>query len=371
MNLLNSLYFPETNLSSIGQYPFFLLFPTIHLLRIAEHNIHGNGGQATDSFIKAGLCQTHTPSPLGNDLKRFTRLVNDIKNRKDGYASQLATLTLSAMSSYSQKGGDSRREIISSLLRRDQDFLEKQEDQKNLEIWQARLVLAIGEIVDHEEEGIARQLAIIKDNEFELFRALKGEDEDFEKDNPFEEISLIRSNMNPPATFNMIKRFLSWKRLYREGDIPTCDLLLTTSKDCADNLLESFDTENNGPAVYSGQLLLPAVIGRQETDVIRQIQSYQEQNRGLIKGITEKLLYLNSCEDPAVENSSGSIMSSFNKPWEKALESHFPENTFGRIALSFYSFSDTPCSTLLGADKQNCPATNGLLAVADITPGRS
>ncbi len=371
MNSLNSLYFPETNLSSIGQYPFFLLFPSIHLLRVAEHNIQGNGDQATDSFIKAGLCQTHTPSPLGNDLERFTRLVSDIKNRKDDYASQLTTLTLSAMSNYSQKSGDSRQEIISSLLRSGQFFPDKQEEQKNLEIWQARLVLAIGEIIDHEEEGIARQLAIIKDNEFELFRALQGEDEDFEKDNPFEELSLIRSNMNPPAAFNMIKRFLSWKRLYREGDIPTCALLLTASKDCADNLLESFDTENDGPAIYLGQLLLPAVIGRQETDAIRQIQSYQEQNRDIIKGITEKLLYLNSCEDPALENNSGSILSSFNKPWEKALESHFPENTFGRIPLSFYCFSNTSCSTLLGVDKHNSLATNGLLAVADITPGRS
>ena len=164
MNSLNSLYFPGTTLSSMGQYPLFLLFPTIHLLQVAEHNIHGNGGQATDSFMKAGLCQTHTPSPLGNDLERFTRLVSDIKNRKDDYASQLTTLTLSAMSNSSRKSGDSQQEIISSLLSNSQSFPDKEKEQKNLNLWQARLVLAIGEIVDHEEEDIARQLAIIKDN---------------------------------------------------------------------------------------------------------------------------------------------------------------------------------------------------------------
>ncbi len=370
MNSLNSLYFPGTTLSSIGQYPLFLLFPTIHLLQVAEHNIHGNRGQATDSFVETDLCQTHTPSPLGNDLERFTRLVNDIKNRKDDYASQLTTLTLSAMSNYSQKSGDSQQEIISSLLRNSQFFPDKQKEQKNLELWQARLVLAIGEILDHEEEDIARQLAILKDSEIELFRELRGEGDIFEKDNPFEELSLIRSNMNPPTTDNMIKRFLSWKQLYREGDIPACDLLLTTSKDCADHMLESFETENNGAAIYSGQLFLPAVIGRHETDAIRQIHSYQEQNREIIKEIVEKLLYLKTCNDPAVENSSGPALSSFKKPWEKALESHFPESTFGRMPLSFYCFSDVPCPTLLGVDKHSNRATNGLLAVADIIPGR-
>ena len=176
--------------------------------------------------------------------------------------------------------------------------------------------------------------------------------------------------MNPPSTDNMIKRFLSWRQLYREGDIPTCDLLLTTSKDCADHILESFSTENNSAAIYSGQLLLPAVIGRHETDAIRQILSYQKQNREIIKEIAEKLLYLKTCNAPAVENISGSVLSSFHKPWEEALESQFPERTFGRIALSFYCFSDAPCSTLLGVDKHRSHATNGLLAVTDITPGR-
>ena len=137
MNSLNSLYFPGTTLYSISQYPLFLLFSKIHLLRIAEHNIHGNGGEATDSFIKSGLCQPHIPCPLGDDLRRFIHLINDIKNRRDDYGSQLSALTLAAMPAYSQNSGDSRQEIISSLLSGDQLFPNKQKEQKDLEIWQA------------------------------------------------------------------------------------------------------------------------------------------------------------------------------------------------------------------------------------------
>jgi len=367
MNSLNSLYFPQTALYSTSQYPLFLVFSKLHLLGVAEHNIHGNGVEATDSLIKSGLCQIHTPSPLGNDLERFTHLINDIKNRKDDYASQLSALTLSALSNYSQKSGDSQQEIISSLLRGGQFSPEKQKD---LELWKARMVLAIGEILDHEEEDIARQLAVLKDEEAELFKELQGGGDNLEEDNPFEKHSLIRSNIPPSLPSNMKKRFLSWKQLYKEGDIPACDLLLTANRDSADQILESLDTVNNETVISSGQLSLPAIISWDKDDAIQQIHFFREKNIGIIKGITEELLYLRTCDDLVKENSSRSILSSFSEAWEKGLESHFPAKNFGRITLSFYCFADTPCSALLGVDWQNSPTTNGLMAVADIASGK-
>ena len=140
MNSLNSLYFPGTALYSIRQYPLFLLFSKIHFLAVTEHNIHGREVEATDSFIKAGFCQRHTPSPLGDDLERFSRLINDISTRKDDYASQLSALTLAAMSDPSQReGGDSKQEIISSLLNNGDFFPDRQEKQDKSDLWQARL----------------------------------------------------------------------------------------------------------------------------------------------------------------------------------------------------------------------------------------
>ena len=216
MNSLNSLYFPGTALYSFRQYPLFLLFSKIHLLGVAEHNIHGREVQATDSFIKAGFCQTHTPSRLGDDFKRFRHLINDIRNRKDDYASQLSALTLAALSNPSESGeGESQQEIISSLLKSNRAFPDKRKKQKDIDLWQARLVLAIAEILDCEEEDIAQQLAVLKDEEADLFRELQGEDVDPEKENPFEELSLLRKHMNPPIPGNMQKRFISWKQLYR------------------------------------------------------------------------------------------------------------------------------------------------------------
>jgi len=367
MNSLNSLYFPGTTLCSISQYPLFLLFSRIHLLKVAENNIHGSDVKTTDSFIKSGFYQEHTPSPLGDDLERFSRLINDIKNRKDDYGSQLGALTLAAMSNHSPESGDSRQEIISSLLRNDPVFSNKHKEKADLKLWQARLVLAIGEILDHEEEDIARQLAVLKNEETQLYKELQGESDNFEEENPFGILSQLRNNMNPPGPGNMGKRFFSWQQLYKESDMPTCDLLLTTSKDCADQVLESFDTKHNEVAIYSGQLSLPAIINWHENDAVQQIRSYQEKNKQIIEGITKELLSLKTCINPLKNKTTESILSNLSKPWEKSLESHFPAKKFGRIPLSIYCFADTPCSTLLGIHKQNSVRTNGLMVLADIS----
>jgi len=238
-----------------------------------------------------------------------------------------------------------------------------------MSIWQARLVLAIGEILDYEEEDIARQFAVLKDEEAELIEELQGKDDAFVEDNPFEKLSLIRKNMNPPAPGNMKKRFLSWKQLYKAGNTPICGLLLTTSRDAADQIFESFDRKNNKTAIDSGQLLLPTTVGWNEDDAIQQIRQYKEKNKAMINEITEKLLQLATCSNPLEESSSEQALSNFSDPWEKSLESQFPAQKFGRVSLSFYCFAGTPCSTLLGIDSQNSIRNNGLMAIVDIAPG--
>lgn len=366
MNSLNSLYFPGTALYSFRQYPLFLLFSKIHLLGVAEHNIHGREVQATDTFIKAGFCQRHTASPLGDDFERFRHLINDIYNRKDDYASQLSALTIAAMSNPSESG-DSQQEIVSSLLKSNLAFPDKRKKQKYLDLWQARLVLAIAEILDREEEDIAQQLAVLKDEEADLFRELQGKDVDPEEENPLKELSLLRKNMNPPIPGNMQKRFSSWKQLYRQGDIPPYDLLLTTNRDAADQILESFDRENEVSIIPPIQLSLPATVSASEDDAMQHIHSYRENNMEMIEEITEELLYLKTCDNLVAHNSQESFLSSFCEPWETSIESHFPAKEFGRIPVSFYCFAGIPCPTLLGTDRQNSIRTNGLLAIADIS----
>jgi len=116
MNSLNSLFFPGTDIYSIRQYPLFLLLQKIHLIRPVENNPVDAGDESTDSFIKSGFCQEHTPCPLGEHRNRFLHLVTDIKNRQDDYAAQLSSLVLASQSAPPLIDEDSEQAIMSSLL---------------------------------------------------------------------------------------------------------------------------------------------------------------------------------------------------------------------------------------------------------------
>jgi len=324
--------------------------------------------QAIDSFIKSGYCQIHTPSRLGKDLERFFHLVNDLKSRKDDYASQLGHLTLAAMSTPDRYSGDSQQEIVSSLLGESQLLPSKKGEEKNLQLWQARLVLTIGEILDKEEEEIALQLALLKDEEAELFNELQGKSDELVDENPFEEFSLIRNNMNPPDRGNMQKRFQSWKQLYNEGNIPACDLLLTTSNDAADLIFESYEKKTDKTAVHLGQLSLPAIIGMNEEDGLHAIGAFHKTDTDLINTFTDNLLQLKASDNLDKSINFESAFSSFNASWERHLEAHFPREKFGRRPLAIYGFAKMSCSSLLEDEYRATDQNNGLMVIAESGP---
>ncbi len=161
MNSLNTLYFPGTDIYSIRQYPIFLLFQKIHLINPVEAKIADSNDESTDSFIKSGFCQVHTPCPLGENRNRFLHLVDDIRNRKDDYAAQLSSLVLAGKTGPSAVDEDSEGAILNFLRTPINQQAKLVQVEKEEKLWQARLVLSIGEILDREEEEIARNLAVL------------------------------------------------------------------------------------------------------------------------------------------------------------------------------------------------------------------
>ncbi|MBW2658300.1 MAG: hypothetical protein JRC87_01680 [Deltaproteobacteria bacterium] len=362
MNTLNSLYFPGTTIYSISQYPLFLLFPGLHLLSPAESSIHGDVPQAIDSFIESGLCRKHTPSPLGNDLGRFIHLVNDIKNRKDDYRSQLSALTLAAMSESSGNDESSSGKIISSLLGAEHLPAENKKKEKLLKLWQARLLLAIGEMIDYEEEEIALQLVVTNFEENELFRKLQGKDDLPADDYPIRDLAFVRDHISPPGQDNTKKRMQAWKLLYREKPVPAEPLLLTTCRDAADLILESFEKNRKKTAVHPAQLSLPAVIGLNTEDTLSAVNNFHKNSSDIISIFTDTLTQL---KDDGNLQKSACFEPEFCRSLEQLLETQFPAEKHGRIPLSIYSFPNISCSSLLGADNHADIQGNSLMVVAD------
>jgi hypothetical protein len=368
MSSLNTLFFPGTDIYSIRQYPIFLLFQKIHLIKPVENDSSGSGDESSDSFIKSGFCQVHTPCPLGEHRDRFLHLVKDIKNRKDDYAAQLSSLILAAKSNPSAGDEDSEREIITSLFTPNDQRAKLLQAEKEGKLWQARLVLAIGEILDKEEEEIARNLAMLEDDQAELFKALHGDMSDFgelEEDNPFAELSQLENNLAAANSGNIKKRFHGWKTLFLESNIQECEIFLTTSRDGGDILLESYEKKTNLTALSAATLELPGLIGWNSAEATEAVLAFYEKNEGLLSRIHGSLVDLSRQKDVMKpETNNDNTLAAMTEEWNTELEIFFPAKQYGRLPVKCYVFPGFTCSALTGKlPSETGEAINGLLVV--------
>ena len=350
MNSLNTLLFPGTNIHSIRQFPLFLLLRKIHILQPVEDDPDTASAESSDNFIKSGFCQVHTPCPLGESRKRFQHLVQDISTRKDDYAAQLSALTLAALSDSGEKTALSEREIISSIKTPTQHTIEIEKDaEKEEKLWQARLVLAIGEILDREEEEIARNLASLEDDEASLFQELHGEDNISDtEENPFVEISQMKENLKVLHPGSIKNRCRAWKILFSKSSQKNSDILLTTIPESVDLLFEKYEEISGNSALKIATLPLPGFIGWEREKACNTALNFHAQYGTLIAELETELSAARDNRKPTEQNiKNGCLSASLAKSWESALEQEFPKEKHGRIAAKIYLFPQTSCSTLL------------------------
>ncbi|EKD37994.1 MAG: hypothetical protein ACD_75C00908G0001, partial [uncultured bacterium] len=366
MNTLDTLYFPGTDIHSVRQYPIFLLFQKIHLITPVEGDPVEGGKESPDSFIKSGFCQVHTPCPLGKDRNRFLHLVEDIKSRKDDYAAQLSSLTLAAMSTTNAQTEDSERNIVRSLFTPTERQEQAREQETAEHLWKARLVLAIGELLDHEEEEIAMQMAMLEEEEKGLFEELQGEGDSVEsvdEDNPFAELSLMKSKMDGIHAGNVKKRFTAWRTLFLAAAMPEYPILLTTSPDGGELLLAMFEKKTGQPAPLIAEIPLPAFVGWNSAEAGLMVRDFSQKNGGLLDQLAEILTALTAEEELAATTEKyRKKLLSFAQTWETALAHDFPAARFGRIPVALNVLPRLSCPELLGKTQpvQGKPG-NGIL----------
>ena len=353
MNSLNTLFFPATAIHSPRLYPIFLLFQNVHLLSPVE-----DGKECPDSFIKSGFCQVHTPCPLGEERNRFLRLVADIKSGTDDYAARLNSLTLAAMTGVSNQTEESERSIVRSL-HGTQELPPQARKREELEkLWQARLVLAIGELLDQEEEEISLNLAELEDEEKELFKELQGEDDKEEEENPFAELTRLEGSLRVNSAGNIKKRFKAWRTLFLAGGVDECGIFLANGLDSGDILLEMYQQKTGLTAPLVASLELPALIGWNNDQASSAIQQFTTKQSPFLTAIEKTFATLIS--QTAMPEQQFELADA----WKKVLSADFPAKQFGRLPIDFYLFPGLPCSTLLGkASEAQNSGHSGLLAV--------
>jgi len=369
MNSLKTFIFPDTDIFRETRYPLLLLCaPLVYLQPVEADPDRSDVADEPDLFTERGLCQAHSPAPLGVDRERFQRLIKDIRERRDDYAAQLSALTVAALSAPpTERNEESRHQIVSSLLSRHRVADGKTAETAELERWQARLVLTIGEMLEKEEEALRADLELLNQLELDMLRSLQGEDGP-EEDNPVAELEKIRTRLATPRHGALIARFKAWLKLMRAAETPQTDLWLASSRDAADHVFEALDRDGSVGPVPVLTVELPKWIAASPRYVIEQIEQFHHQAAEVLTAITADLASIRERDYPAVARpedllptASGTI-----ERWSSLLDQHFPASSHGRSSLTLYLLPGRTVPELLSlatASPDEHSPRHGLLAV--------
>ncbi len=200
MPSLPAYHFPETDITLNDVRGQLLFFSQIFYLGPVEND----PGEADE------LCTPYTPAPLGDDLERFQHLLAELKgNEAAFYQGQLSNLALDFMEHRDPK---SVQDIINNLQPpADQAPSAPQSSKDREELWQARLLLKLAEILRREQRELTQGLALLEERQAELLQELKGDDiEDL-----FQALGVNPKPEFPVRVESLIK---AWGRLLLAGD---------------------------------------------------------------------------------------------------------------------------------------------------------
>ena len=336
---MSACIFPETVPGDAILFPLVQVFTPIVYCRAVEDDeipevLHTSPAR---DFEAAGLCTIHVPSPLGDQRERFLALIKDLKYRGDDYAAQLKNLSLSGIGRGGRAKRESKNSIIENLLQSKGVQDEVREEQEML-LWQARLLLKLGEIFDAEQLSLKRELEKISELENGLFAELRKE-----QGQPF---SLTKSINSATGRTDGLQglRLKAWARLYcLGGDRPAVppNCFITTNQDAVDLLVEEYERLDGRTGRCFLKLLLPS--GKSESFSPERLHALQEHE------LFDRLQTL--LVDPmAGQQEQAHVFADDTGAWAELLETIYPAVEYGRCRLHLYVLPKVqPCKLLMEA----------------------
>lgn len=372
MNSYATLLFPDTDIFSENRYPLLLFFSPLHFLQLVEPGAGAKSdvNNETDLFLQRGLIEAHNPAHLGADRQQFLRLIDDITKRKDHYVAQLGAMTTGSKTPAGDGTADQEPGIVSSLLR--EYGIMQQDAETNLELWQARLVLAMAEMLDSEEdslrEELSEQLAFFNEEEIAALRSLQAakgiNEEDF-----FNELENIKAQLEKPRLNDTLKRVEAWLRLMKNQPLPPVKVWLASSRASAEQIFNRYESIRKTGAIPLLKLAFPAYIDASIKYVVQQIEEFQLATTAIHQGLVADFERVTKTV-PYVHDSHESLLpygTDWAGEWEGMLDVYFPASKDGRQYITFYLLPDQPLARLLslpesgGASHEQ--AAHGLLGI--------
>ncbi len=324
---VSACIFPETVPDDEILFPLVHVFhPLVYCRAVEEDEIPKElESPLRNQLEESGLARIHVPSPLGENRKRFLSLIQDLATKKDDYAFQLKNLALSGIG----RGGRSKRESKSSIidnLLQGKKIIDRAGEEREMLLWQARLVLKLGEIFDAEQLALHREMERIAQKEQGLFSELRREQSE-----PF---SLTKKLLAGDTRADGLPklRLKAWARLLCLGSgVPDdCSCFVTTNQDALDLLVEKYERDEGNHARPLPVILLPT--GCNQDTWQKKLQDFQDQGMDLLADLAEIL------RGGDISSGDEEMFSSGGGIWAQLLDTVYPRSLHGRCRLHLYRF---------------------------------
>ncbi len=324
MNTDTVCIFPDTTPKAELLFPLVQVFEPVVYLRPVENDPPAAGelSPLCREMIARNLVRFHCPAPLLEQRDRFLNLVHDLQHRRDDYALQLSHLSLASLGS--SRETDSKTSVITSLLRQS-GIREEQDKQRTMVLWQARLLLKLGEMFDHEQQELREKLARISAREKELIADLREDSEQ-----PFSLGRIARTD-NGDTGGQLRLRLKAWSRLFALASDPVVSsLFITTNRDALDLLTEQYESGHDTFPRKILNLELPG--GRMSDTFSEQRAAFRKEAAGLITA-----LHRLPAEPESAGEQDWSSLNNEDGSWAALLERHYPAAEHSRCTLSLFS----------------------------------
>lgn len=342
MNPLTTLFFPDTVIAPETVAQLLLFFEKIYHYLPAEQQA-GTAPDEGSPYVSGGLCLGYPPVPLGEELDRFQKTIRDLEINVNEYGHRLQFLSL--VSSAPAGRPDLDEKSISSLvgklrnIQQNGDAAATPEHDPDAELWKARIVLKLAERFDAIHNEIRQGLAGLADREHNMFKALKGLEEDGEDMLP--EAGL--GGILPAEPSIMLHRMKSWSRLFvaeqKAGGSPAQHWLTTAAnREAALPIFDAYAACFKSEAVVLFGLPLPSIT--EPADVALDKRASFHAAMGELRDFFHNFLWqISTGERPAPESSTGQSPAAREiSAWTAALQDHFALSDSPASLLSFYCF---------------------------------
>ena len=305
-----------------------------------------SGDPEASHFYQHGLWQPHTPVALGKYRRQFLQLIEDINCRKEYYIDQLNALTIDSGATVpSAARPGQKHELVISLLTN--HGIAAKDIEGQLELWQARLILCIAEILDSEEDDLQEEISYFNEEEIAVLRSLK-KDAKSPEGYLLKEVEKFKKQLKKPRFGNITKRFGAWLYLMQQEPMPAVRLWLASTRTAADQVLQRYKSAGGRQAMPILKLALPATISASGKYVVERIEAFHHATTLIHRGMAADFHRI-ATTVPYVPDSPDSLLpygTDWEDQWETLLYDAFPAAQDGRTDITFYLLPDHPVASL-------------------------